>query len=195
MASHAINWVPGAHVRSDDLNFIVTMGGELALAHTAIQSLPSASFNYGRLERQPNISLGPQPSKEDPFRLTLSPKHSTRSAPTALLFSLHNAAATVSHLVARRTISSPVNNEFMGMIKFVTESLNGLLAEGSGSDSSSDSSRGSHHPSRECFMAETPEGHVESVSMEETTPVGNLSGRTKGGIATPPHVGVEQLRA
>ena len=44
-------------------------------------------------------------------------------------------------------------------------------------------------------MVETPEGHVESVSTEETTPAGNLGGGTKGGIAAPPHVGVEQLRA
>ena len=44
-------------------------------------------------------------------------------------------------------------------------------------------------------MAGTPEGHVESVSMEETTPTGNLGDRTEGGIVTLPHVGVEQLRA
>ena len=51
MANHAISWVPSAHVRFGDLDFIVTVGGELALAHAAIQSLPSISFNYGRLER------------------------------------------------------------------------------------------------------------------------------------------------
>ena len=51
MASHGISWVPSAHVRFGDLDFIVTVGGELALAHDAIQSLPSISFNYRRLER------------------------------------------------------------------------------------------------------------------------------------------------
>ena len=51
MANHAISWVLDAHVRFDDLDFIVTLGGELALAHTIVQSLPSVSFNYGRLER------------------------------------------------------------------------------------------------------------------------------------------------
>ena len=112
-----------------------------------------------------------------------------------LSFGLHNAAATVSHLVAQRTILSPVNNEFVGMIKSVMESLHGLLTEGPGSDSGSNFGRGSHHPSRECFMAETSEGHVESVSVEETTPAGNLAGATKRGTAAPPHVGVEQLRA
>ena len=113
----------------------------------------------------------------------------------ALSFGLHNAAATVSHLVAQRTIPSPTNNEFIGMIESVTESLHCLLAEGLGSDSGSDSGWGSHHPSRECFMAETSEGHVESASEEEVTPVGNLGDGAKGGVAAPPHIGVEQLEA
>ena len=46
-------------MRFGDLDFIVTVGEELALAHVAIQSLPSIDFNYGRLERQPDVSLGP----------------------------------------------------------------------------------------------------------------------------------------
>ena len=44
-------------------------------------------------------------------------------------------------------------------------------------------------------MAGIPEGHVESISAEEATPAGNPGDRTKGGTATPPRVGVEQLRA
>ena len=170
-------------------------GGELALAHVTIQSLPSIDFNYGRLERQPGVSLGPQPSREDPRCLAVTPEHSARSTPMALPFGLRNATATISHLVAQRTIPSPTNNEFVGMIESITETLHGLPAEGSGSDSSSDCGRGSHHPSRECFMAETSEGHVESVSAEKTTPAGNLGGATKRVTAAPPHVGVEQLRA
>ena len=59
MASHAISWVLGTHMCFDDLDFIVMVGGELALAHVAIQSLPSIDFNYGRLERQPDVFLGP----------------------------------------------------------------------------------------------------------------------------------------
>ena len=81
------------------------------------------------------------------------------------------------------------------MIKSIMESLHSLLAEGPVSNSGSNSSRGSHHSSRECFMADTSEGHVESVSKEEATPAGNLSGETKGDVAAPPHIGVEQLRA
>ena len=147
MASHAISWVPGAHVHFSDLDFIVTVGGELTLAHAAVQSLPSIGFTYGRLEHQPGVSLGPQPSREDPRHLTLSPEHSAWSAPMAFSFGLRNAAATVSHLVAQRTIPSHANNEFVGMIESMMESLHGLLTEGPGSDSGSDSSRGSHHPS------------------------------------------------
>ena len=113
----------------------------------------------------------------------------------ALLIGLRNTVATVSHLVAQCMIPPPANNEFMGMIKSIMKSLHGLLAEEPGSDSSSNSSRGSHHPSQECFMAGTPEGHVESVSTEEATPVGNLSDGPEGETAAPPHVGVEQLRA
>ena len=52
MASHDISWVPGAHVRFGDLDFIITVGGELTLAHAAIQPLPSIDVDYGRLERQ-----------------------------------------------------------------------------------------------------------------------------------------------
>ena len=65
----------------------------------------------------------------------------------ALPFGLRNATATVSHLVAQRAIPPPTNNEFVGMIKSIMESLHGLLVEGLGSDFGSDSSRGSHHPS------------------------------------------------
>ena len=99
----------------------------------------------------------------------------------AIKFGLCNTAATISHLVAQRVIPFPMNNEFMGMIESITESLHGLLAEEPGLDSGSYSSKGSHHPFRECFMAETLEGRVESVSMEETTPAGNLGGGTEGG--------------
>ena len=44
-------------------------------------------------------------------------------------------------------------------------------------------------------MVGTPEGHVESISEEEATPPGNLSGETEGETAAPPRMGVEQLRA
>ena len=45
MASHSISWVPSAHVRFGGLDFIITVGGELALAHAAIQPLPSIGLD------------------------------------------------------------------------------------------------------------------------------------------------------
>ena len=59
MATHAICWVPGAHVRFNNLDFIVTLGGELVLAHMTVQSLPSINLSHLRLEGQPGDSLGP----------------------------------------------------------------------------------------------------------------------------------------
>ena len=50
MASHGISWVLGTHVRFEDLDFFITVGGELALVHAAIQPLPSIGLNYRRLE-------------------------------------------------------------------------------------------------------------------------------------------------
>ena len=55
-----------------DLDFIITVGGELELAHAAIQLLPSIGLDYGRLERQLGAFLGPWSSREDPRHLTFS---------------------------------------------------------------------------------------------------------------------------
>lgn len=59
--------------------------------------------------------------------------------------------------------SSLMNGEFMGMADYVVELFHDLLMVDSKSLSDSDSSRRSHHPSWECFMAGTPDGHVESI--------------------------------
>ena len=59
MASHDISWVLDAHVRFRSLDFIIMVEGELTLAHTAIQSLPSIGLNHERLEHQLGVSLGP----------------------------------------------------------------------------------------------------------------------------------------
>jgi hypothetical protein len=56
-----------------------------------------------------------------------------------------------------------MNDAFIGAAEYVIESLHDLLAGDSKYFSSSDSSRGSHHHSWECFVMETPEGRVESV--------------------------------
>ena len=125
----------------------------------------------------------------------LSPKYLIRSAPTALPLGLRNAAETVGHLVAQRTPPSPTNDEFVGMTEYVMESFHDLLAGESRSPSDSNSSRGSHHPSCECFMTGTPEGHIESVPGEEATSVDNLGDEAKEETAAPPRMRVEQLKA
>jgi hypothetical protein len=48
------------------------------------------------------------------------------------------------------------------MTDYVLESFHDLMGE-SEAISDSDSSGGSHHHSLECFMADTPEGHIKSV--------------------------------
>ena len=100
----------------------------------------------------------------------LSLEYLIRSTPTMLSFGLRNTAETVGHLVAQCTRSSPLNDEYVGMTEYVMESFHDLLARESESSSSSDSSKGGHHPSHECFMAGTPEGHVESIHKGEATP-------------------------
>ena len=71
MATHAISWAPGAHVHFGGLDFIVTLGGELALTHTAAQPLPSINLSCLRLEGPRGDSLGPQLSRELPRSITL----------------------------------------------------------------------------------------------------------------------------
>ena len=113
----------------------------------------------------------------------------------ALPFGLRNATATVSHLVAQHMVPPPTNDEFVGVIEHVTESFHDLLAEEPELPSGSDSSRGSHHPSRECFMMGTLEGHVESIHEGEATPTNGLDDEAKRETAAPPRMPVERLKA
>ena len=87
-----------------------------------------------------------------------------------------------------------MNDEFMGMTEYVVESFHNLLTGESESPSSSDSSRGSHHPSRGCFMTGTHEGHVESIHEEEATTTNDLGDKVEGKIRGPPRLWVEQLK-
>ena len=45
MASHGVSWVPSAHVRFGNLDFNISMEGELAQVPTTDQPLHSASVN------------------------------------------------------------------------------------------------------------------------------------------------------
>ena len=125
----------------------------------------------------------------------LSPEYLIQSAPTMLPLGLRNAVETVGHLVAQRTLPFPTNDEFMGMTEYIMESFHDLLAGEMESPSTSNSNRGSHHPSRECFMAGTLEGHVESIHEEEATLMNDLGDEVEGEIVAPPHLWVEQLKA
>ena len=145
MATHAISWAPGAHVHFGDLDFIVTLGG-------AAQSLPSINLSRLRLEGPRGDSLGPQLSREPPHSITLFLEGPVRRAPIAFPFGLRNAAATVGHLLSLRMVQPPTDSEFVGAIEHDPKTLHGLLMEEPESSSSSNSNRGSHHTSRECFM-------------------------------------------
>ena len=172
MATQAISWAPGAHVHFGDLDFIITLGGELA--HAAAQSLPSINLSRLRLEGPRGDSLGPQLSREPPRSITLFLEGPVRSASTTLPFGLRNATATAGHLLSLRMVKPPTDSKFVGVVEHDPETLYGLLAEELESSSSSDSSKGSHHPSRECFMTQTPEGDVQASperrQPQQTTP-------------------------
>ena len=45
MASHDLSWVPSAHVRFRDQDFIVTAKGELAMASAAVRPLHSTNLD------------------------------------------------------------------------------------------------------------------------------------------------------
>ena len=74
------------------------------------------------------------------------------------------------------------------MTEYVVKSFHDLLARESESLSNSDSSRGSHHLSRECFMAGTPEGYVENIHEGGATPIDDLNDEVKGDAGVPPHL-------
>ena len=112
-----------------------------------------------------------------------------------LPFRLCNTTETIDHPVVQRTPPAPMNNEFVGMILYVTESFHNLVTRESESPSSSDSNRGSHHPSHECFIAGTPEGHVESIHKEEATPTNGFDDEVEGDAGAPPCLWLEQLKA
>ena len=81
------------------------------------------------------------------------------------------------------------------MTEYVTESFHDLLTKEMESPSTSDSSRGSHHHSHECFMVGTPEGHIESIHEEEATLTNDLDDEVEGDTGAPPRLRMEQLKA
>ena len=45
MASHSVSWIPGAHMRFKNLDFIVMMEGELAQVPATVQPLHSIGLD------------------------------------------------------------------------------------------------------------------------------------------------------
>jgi hypothetical protein len=90
--------------------------------------------------------------------------------------------------VAWLSSSPPMNDEFVGMANYFVESICDLLASDSGLISSFISNEGSHHPSWECFMVETSDGHVSSASNSGETPRGVPMCAVAGGARVLPPV-------
>ena len=130
-------------------------------------------FDSARLGCQLQLLLGPRSTQEDlccvVFVFTnvvtqlaegepLSPNIMTECTMMAYPFGLKNATVHASHHAASRNAMHPTNDEFVGMADYVSESVFDLMAERSTLGSSSYSSGESHHPSQECYMADTPGG-------------------------------------
>lgn len=113
----------------------------------------------------------------------------------AFLFGLHNATETEGRLMMQRMRSLVKNGEFVGMADYIMKSFHDLLMVDLESLSDSNYSRGSHHPSQECFMAGTPEGHVERVHEGGVAPMGDLDDDVKEDAGATPCLWMEQLRA
>jgi hypothetical protein len=64
---------------------------------------------------------------------------------------------------------TPVDSKFIEMVDYLMESTHDLLAPHSETISDSGSSSRSHHPSRECFMAD-----VADDAIREGTPEGAI---------------------
>ena len=120
-------------MRFNNLDFIITLGGELALTDSATPSPPSINLSRLRLEGPPGNSWGVPSSKEASHNATLCPEGSVRGALTAFPFGLRNAAATAGRLLALRMVQSPTDIEFVGAIERDTETLYELLNEELGS--------------------------------------------------------------
>lgn len=82
--------------------------------------------------------------------------------------------------------------EFVGMADHVMGSIYDRLTSGSETLSDFGSREGSHHPSHECFMAHTPNGHVKDVKDGDETPPDDEVERNMGAS---PRLQEEQQRA
>lgn len=129
----------------------------------------------------------------------ISPDILTGDASAAFPFGLCNAAVTVASLVARGHMPTPADIEFIGMADHVVDSIYNILSSGSETLFDSDSSAGSHHLSRECFMVEVSEGQdvLESTPQETLAHTGRVPLQPTPAASAPPRLNqpcLEQLQ-
>ena len=224
MASTTVTWIPGTSVYFGTHRFIITTDGSTEwvrpttpssfssvpdFIHVALYEPRSEELALDRaeVERRLNEFLGPRPSRNDlacaTFALAnvttqlagggaLAPSTELGDASPAFPLGLQIAAQNFERLMLDAI--APPDDEFVGMLDYDHESLHNVLTEGLG-DSSSDSE--SHHLSRECFMASTPEGRAQSMSNRDDP---SDTPRTESAAANPPRQHQpqptpEQLRA
>jgi hypothetical protein len=77
---------------------------------------------------------------------------------------------TIASFMAQCLCPFSADNEFVKVVDYIVDSIHDLLGSDSETFFDSSSSRGSHHPSQECFMAETSNGHFSSASDSGETP-------------------------
>ena len=86
------------------------------------------------------LSAHPVTSGSAPGMVVSRRARTTRPPSAEWPLGMRNTATTYGHLLAWSMIVPPTNNEFVGV---------------AGTTSDAGSNNGSHHPSRECFMADT----------------------------------------
>jgi len=198
-----------APTHSDGINAVTHALRDLRLRRQgdASASHQRSGFDIACLERQLQTFLGPRSIRDD-FRCTvytlanvaaplaggypIPPNVMADHAVATFLPGPGNAARRTRHHMAHHVITHPGGTEIVGMAEFTSASDVDLLETDSSLGSNSDSSCGNHHPSRECFMAGTPEGHVgdledsPSHSRDCTPPPNSTLVRVSGRPAQPP---------
>ena len=139
MALTTVSWLPGTTVCFGTHHFVVITDGDLEWVRPAPSQPPPPVTDIASVAGPSTTELG-------------------GSLPR-LPFGLQNATQTFERLSLN--VLAPPSDELVGMLDYDHESLYDVLNV-QVNDSSSDS--GSHHPSQECFMADTLEGHVHSAS-------------------------------
>ena len=156
MSFTTVSWLPGTTVCFGTHRFVVVTNGDLEWVRTAPSQPPPPVADIASAAGPSSTELG--------------------GSPPRLPFGLRSAAQTFGRLPLN--VLAPPSDELVGMLDYDHESLYDVLNV-QVNDSPSDS--GSHHPSQECFMADTPEGHVQSGSGGDNPSATPNTGTAAGG--------------